>query len=91
MGDTDDADLKKLRRSLAASKSWVTRSHKPLKTLIEDADPDVLALRSAVTELEKRLAAFDTAQGELELDVPDHRNLIRVTRKPWFVKKKIIP
>ena len=67
----EEVEIKRLRRTLAASKSWVTRCHNTLDALVGDTEPDVAALERASNELEKRLDAFDRAQGELELCVPD--------------------
>ena len=71
MDNVSEADLKKIRRSLVASKSWAKRCHSTLVSLLEDSSLDTLAVECAINELKKRLDAFDNAQGELELCVPD--------------------
>ena len=51
--------VQRLKRTLTACKSWVTRSHNTLEQLLSDTEPDIIALENAIDEFEKRLNSFD--------------------------------
>ncbi len=51
-GVADDA-VQRLKRTLTACKSWLTRSHNILEQLVSDTEPD-----NATDEFEKRLNSF---------------------------------
>ena len=63
--------VEKLRRSLVAANTWITRTHTTLSVLLTDGEPDIGAIQDAVSNLEKRFCTFDEIQGQLEVTVPD--------------------
>ena len=62
--------VEKLKRSLAAAKTWMTRTHTSLSGLLTDGEPDIGAIQDAVSNLEKRFGTFDEIQSQLEVTVP---------------------
>ena len=59
------------RRKLTAAKTWVSRTQTTLNKLLADTTPDIIAIEDAVRCMETRLTAFDQAQEELEVLVPE--------------------
>ncbi len=68
---SEEKNLDKLRRSLTAAKTWVSRSHKTLSILLTDNTLDNISVQEAISSMEKKLCTFDEVQGELELAVPE--------------------
>ena len=62
--------VEKIRRSLVAAKTWITRTHTTLSRLLTNREPDIGAIQDAVSNLEKRFCAFDEIQSQLEVTVP---------------------
>ena len=60
-----------LERRRAAARGWTTRASKTLQDLLADPDVSKVQLEDAVDEFDKRLAALDTVQAELELEISD--------------------
>jgi hypothetical protein len=71
----DKKNLEKTRRAATACKAWVTRSTDTLSTLLKDKELDIVWLKHAILEVERRLAALDKVQAELELTVPEDEML----------------
>ena len=65
---TQVADLK---RKLAASKSWVTRTCKTLDILLGDEEVDVVAIEEKLKDVQEKLASFEAIQSQLELEVAE--------------------
>ncbi len=92
MGEKEEKltdDVLKLRRSLAAAKSWVTRTHATLGKLLQDITPDVTAIQDAVSTVEKRLSTFDDVQSELEIVVPEEEMETCITSAADFRDAKL--
>ena len=69
---TAEVDLQKVRRSLVASKAWMTRCRVKLEGLVDDISPDSLALEDTLQEAETRLSHFDRMQSQLEMRVEEN-------------------
>ena len=67
----DSTKIADLKRKLAASKSWVTRTCKTLDILLGDEEVDVVAIEEKLKDVQEKLASFEAIQSQLELEVAE--------------------
>lgn len=63
----DDEQRKQLERKRAAARGWTTRSSKALSALVNKAEVTKMELEDAIGDFDRRLAALDDVQSEVEL------------------------
>jgi len=64
-------DIETLKRSRGIARTYMTKSIKKLKTLLDQETIDERELEVKTDDLDRRLAALDTAQSEYELQILD--------------------
>ena len=67
------ADLTKLKKSRATSRSWLQREVTKLQAILEVKEPDVSELSLAIAEFDGRLVKWDAAQEAVEVELDEEQ------------------
>ena len=63
-------------RRRAGCQGWVTRAANKLEELLKKDDVNLIELRDAADEFDKRIASLDEAQADVELEIEEEKDLL---------------